>query len=47
MVKVEDGQVEMVVAEDWLPEQNMSLELEGHPESAEVVDRKMCGLPFS
>ena len=47
MVKVEDGQVEMVVAEDWLPEQNMSLELEGPPKATEVVDRKRCELPFS
>ena len=46
-MKAEDGQVEMVVAEDWLPEQNMFLEFEGAPKATEVVDRKRCGLPFS
>ena len=47
MGKVEDGQVEMVVAEDGLLEQDLHLELDRHLDAAEVVDRRKYEPPFS
>ena len=47
MVKVEEGQVEMVVAEDGLLEQDMHLELDWHQDLAEVVDGQNYEPPFS
>ena len=46
-MKVEEGQVEMVVAEDGLLEQDMHLELDRHLDAAEVVNRRKYEPPFS
>ena len=47
MVKVEDGQVGMVVVGDGLLEQDMHLELDRHQDLAEVVDGQNNEPPFS
>ena len=46
-MKVEQGQVEMVVAEDGPLEQDMHLELDRNQDLAEVVDGQNNEPPFS